>query len=183
MLPTIPLVARKISARITSFAVRVEGWVVRTVVWFLLGCCLALPALGADATEKLVAAAAAGRESEVRELLVQGVDVNTKNSAGRPVLVIAGFSGNRRTALVLLAAGADVNAVDAGGMSALMAASAFGHKALVDVLLVAGADVNLKDSAGKTALGRAALAGHTEVVDALKKAGAVEGDGPSVAAK
>ena len=120
------------------------------------------------------AAATAGKASEVRDLLVQGVDANTKNGSGRPVLVMAGFNGNRRTALVLLAAGADVDAVDNAGTSALMAASAFGHKRLVGVLLAAGADVNLKDGAGRSALARATLAGHTEVVEALKSAGAVE---------
>ena len=103
----------------------------RGLLWMLLGLCLSMPAVGADSTARLVAAAGAGRAAEVRELLVQGVDANTKNGSGRPVLVVAGFNGNRRTALVLLAAGADVNSVDAGGVSALMAASAFGHKELV----------------------------------------------------
>ena len=55
----------------------------------------------------LVAAATAGRATEVRDLLVGGVDANTKNATGRPVLVLAGFNGNRRTVQALLAAGAD----------------------------------------------------------------------------
>ena len=88
----------------------------RGLLWILLGLCLSMPVVGADSTARLVAAAGAGRAAEVRELLVQGVDANTKNGSGRPVLVVAGFNGNRRNALVLLAAGADVNAVDAVGL-------------------------------------------------------------------
>jgi hypothetical protein len=163
--------------RLARFLVELRTREVRSLFWILVGLSLVMPAFGYDAAAKLVGAAAAGKATEVRELLVQGVDANTKNGSGRPVLVMAGFNGNRRTALVLLAAGADVNAVDASGTSALMAASAFGHKELVDVLLVAGADANLKDSAGKSALARATLAGHQQVVEALKAAGAVEDKG------
>ena len=94
------------------------------LLWMLLSCVLSAPVSAQDATSQMVAAASAGREGEVRDLLVQGVDANAKNGSGRPVLVVAGFNGNRRTALVLLAAGADVNATDEGGTSALMAASA-----------------------------------------------------------
>lgn len=133
-----------------------------------------VPALPADPVADLVAAALAGREPEVRELLAQGGDANTKNPAGRPVLVITGFNGNWRTARALLAAGADVNAVDGGGVTALMAASAFGHLRLVELLVSAGADVNLKDGAGRTALARASQAGHQAVMERLKQAGAVE---------
>ncbi len=146
-------------------------------VLLLSSCLLALPAAAEESVNQLLAAVSAGRADEVRELLVQGVDVNTANPAGRPLLVIAGFNGNRRTALVLLAAGADVNAVDAAGTSALMAASGFGHDDLVDLLVVAGADVNLKDANGKSALARATLGGHGQVVEALKAAGAVEDSG------
>lgn len=135
---------------------------------------LAHPAWPADAAADLVAAALAGRESEVRELLAGGADANAKNPAGRPALVIAGFNGNWRTARALLSAGADVNAVDGGGVTALMAASAFGHLRLVEVLVSAGADPNLKDAAGRTALARASQAGHQGVVERLKQAGAVE---------
>jgi len=173
---------RRVNSRVN--ARRTGNWVVRSLLWIVLGICLALPAAAAsDATSRLVAAATAGREDEVRDLLVQGGDANTKNETGRPVLVMAGFNGNRRTVLTLLAAGADVNAVDAVGTSALMAASAFGHRDLVNLLVVGGADVNLKDAAGRSALARATLAGHAEVVEMLKAAGAVEEDAGKVAKK
>lgn len=149
----------------------------RRLLWLFFGLCLAGPGIAREAVEQLVSAVAAGRPHEVRDLLVQGVDANTANASGRPILVLAGFNGNRRTALVLLAAGADVNAADAAGTTALIAASAFGHRELVDILLVAGADVNLKDAGGKSALAKATMAGHTTVVDALKAAGAVEDSG------
>jgi len=173
---------RRANSRV--FAGQTRNRVVRSLLWIVLGVCLVLPVVAApDATSRLVAAAVAGREDEVRDLLVQGVDANTKNETGRPVLVMAGFNGNRRTVLTLLAAGADVNAVDGAGTSALMAASAFGHLDLVNVLVVAGADVNLKDASGKSALARATLAGHADVVEVLKAAGAVEEDAGKVAKK
>jgi ankyrin repeat protein len=149
----------------------------RTIVLPIL-LLLAAPVLPADPAADLVAAALAGREPEVRELLAGGADANTKNPAGRPVLVIAGFNGNWRTARALLSAGADVNAVDGGGVTALMAASAFAHLRLVELLVSAGADVNLKDSVGRTALARASQAGHAAVAERLKQAGAVEEAAP-----
>ncbi|MCB1792784.1 MAG: ankyrin repeat domain-containing protein, partial [Gammaproteobacteria bacterium] len=60
----------------------------------------------ADAGARLVAAATSGRAGEVRDLLAEGIDANTKNASGRPVIVLAGFNGNRRTVRTLLAAGA-----------------------------------------------------------------------------
>jgi hypothetical protein len=174
---------KQASACSAGLAIEMRNRVLYRLLWVVVGLCLMMPAFADDATAKLVAAAAAGKESEVRDLLVQGVDANSKNGAGRPVLVMAGFNGNRRTALVLLAAGADVNAVDNAGVTALMAASAFGHKALVDVLLAAGADVNLKDAAGVSALARAIRGGHTEVAETLESAGAVEEKAAALAKK
>ena len=124
----------------------------RRLVWILVICSLQAAVLAADNSARLVAAATAGRSVEVRDLLVGGIDANTKNATGRPVLVLAGFNGNRRTVQALLAAGADVNAVDANGTSALIAASARGHLDVVNALLDAGADVNLKDSSGRSAM-------------------------------
>jgi hypothetical protein len=183
LLPTSITIATLASPLLAGFMVELRTELVFRLFWIAVGFCLLVPAFAYDASARLVAAATAGKASEVRDLLVQGVDANTKNGSGRPVLVMAGFNGNRRTALVLLAAGADVDAVDNAGTSALMAASAFGHKQLVEVLLAAGADVNLKDGAGRSALARATLAGHTEVAEALKSAGAVEEKAGSPARK
>ena len=103
----------------------------------LVAAVAALPAAAADGADgtQLVAAAVSGRAFEVRDLLAEGADANTKNAGGRPVIVLAGFNGNLRTVRALLAAGADVNAVDANGTSALIAASALGHADVVDLLL------------------------------------------------
>ena len=79
----------------------------RGLLWILLGLCLSMPVVGADSTARLVAAAGAGRAAEVRELLVEGVDANTKNGSGRPVLVgarvVAEINvGNRRIDLMFM---------------------------------------------------------------------------------
>ena len=60
----------------------------RSILVLLLSVWLMPPTLAAEAEVQLVAATTAGRTSEVRDLLVQGVDANTKNGSGRPVLVV-----------------------------------------------------------------------------------------------
>lgn len=132
-------------------------------------------ACGSD-VQRLLAAVGAGRLDQVHDLVAQGVDVNTKNTAGRPAIVLAAFNGNDRTLRVLLAAGADVNAADAAGTTALMAAAAFGHLRVVDALVATGADVNLTDGAGRSALANALRGGHNKVAERLRNAGATEDD-------
>ena len=57
----------------------VMGGLVRSLLWITLAMGLVLPAFAVDATARLVAATAAGKTEVVRDLLVQGVDANTKN--------------------------------------------------------------------------------------------------------
>lgn len=129
----------------------------------------------AENAQLLTAAAATGRVYQVEALLAEGTDVNAKNSAGRPALVMAAFNGNHRTMILLLGAGADVNSVDEQGNSALMEASARGYIEAVSLLLVAGADVNLKNKAGRTALDRARAGKNSLIVAKLEEMGATEG--------
>ena len=108
------------------------AWILAFWTWHT-----AVPA--ADTTVRLVAAATAGRAVEVRDLLAAGVDANTKNATGRPVLVLAGFNGNRRTVQALLTAGADVNLKDAVGKSAMARAKLRDYAPIIEVLKAAGA--------------------------------------------
>ncbi len=123
---------------------------------------------------RLINAATSGRVEVVRDLLGQGVDVNSKNPAGRTALMGAAANGNIRTVRALLGAGADVNATDAQGGTALMAASAFGFSIIVEQLITLGADVNIKDKGGNSALSMATKGKHEEVVTLLGDAGASE---------
>jgi len=140
---------------------------------------MALPVtvLGADPARQLVASVTAGRQQTVQDLLAQGMDANAKNTAGRPVLILAAYNGNLHTLRALLGAGADANAVDKQGNTALMEAASFGHAEVVTSLLLAGADVNLKNKAGISALKRANLGKQGAVSKLLKEVGATEEGG------
>ena len=59
--------------------------------WIILLLMFSDGAWSADPEQLLLAAVSQGREQSVQDLLVQGVDANTRNPAGRPVLVVAAF--------------------------------------------------------------------------------------------
>lgn len=128
-------------------------------------------AWSADSGSQLAGAAAAGRVQQVRDLLLDGADVNARGPGERTPLMNAAAGGNLQTSRLLLAAGAEVNLVDARGRSALMEASAFGHAGLVKLLIGLGADVNLTDKTGLSALKLAELAGFPKVSVVLQQAG------------
>jgi hypothetical protein len=143
----------------------------------LITAAILTPAWGAAEDRQgqaLVSAAMAGRVEQVKELLAQGVDVNSKNPAGRSALHLAAFNGNDLTVLALVSAGADVNLADAKGATALMDAAAFGHHVVVDILIQAGVDVNARDQAGKTALDYANQGGFNAIIKKLTDTAAVK---------
>ena len=109
---------------------------------------LTAQAAAADLNTQLIAAVMQGKVDQARDLIVQGGDVNAKNPAGRPVIVLAAANGNTRTVQSLISSGADINAVDGQGNSALMEAAAFGHEDVVNLLIASGADVNLSNAGG-----------------------------------
>ena len=65
--------------------------------WIILLLLFSNGTWSADQEQMLLAAVSQGREQSVQNLLVQGVDANTKNPAGRPVLVVAAFKGDRKS--------------------------------------------------------------------------------------
>ena len=133
---------------------------------------LTAQAAAADLNTQLIAAVMQGKVDQARDLIVQGGDVNAKNPAGRPVIVLAAANGNTRTVQSLISSGADINAVDGQGNSALMEAAAFGHEDVVNLLIASGADVNLSNAGGEAALKKANRAGHAKIEELLTSAGA-----------
>jgi len=97
-------------------------------------------------------AAKEGRLSQVKAMLSSGMNVNSKNSAGRTALMGAAYNGNRSIVKELVADGVDVNLADEQGKTALMLAVANKRMDIVEVLLNAGADVTLADKKEKTAI-------------------------------
>ena len=104
-------------------------------------------------------AAKEGRLTQVKAMLSAGINVNSKNPAGRTALMGAAYNGNRKVVRALVVEGADVNQADEQGKTALMMAVANVRTDVVAELLKAGADVKLEDKNKKTAL---ALAERTK---------------------
>ena len=116
-----------------------------------------------------------GDTQELRTLIVQGIDVNTRNIKQelKTPLIIASACGNTRIVKILILAGADVNAKDKNKSTALIEAAANGHIEIVKILIEANAEINSKNSDGETALQKALLNGHNEIIKILKEAGAI----------
>ena len=121
---------------------------------------------------RLVSAAAEQDVGTVRELVDQGIDVNTARADGATALLWAAHWDDLDTADVLLRAGADVNAVDGHGVTPLDRATENASLAMVQTLLNAGADPNIALTSGLTPLMTAARTGNVEVVEALVVHGA-----------
>jgi ankyrin repeat protein len=119
--------------------------------------------------ESFVEAVAADRSEDVRRMLARGVDPNTVDPNGDPVLLVAARAGWEPTVDALLAAGAKVDARNRFGDRALTVAALGGHLAIVKKLLARGAAL---DTPGWTPLIYAATNGQIEVMRYLLDAGA-----------
>jgi len=126
--------------------------------------------------QEFLTAAALGRVLNVKTLIANGLDLNTRNMNGDLVLGVAAMHGHPGVVAALLDAGADINATDLYG-TALHRAAANGQSEVVKLLLARKADANAKMHYGRhkgaTPLFDAARSGNTEVVRLLISAGAL----------
>jgi ankyrin repeat protein len=128
------------------------------------------PAAGAQALyERFIQSVTIDRSDEVAALLARGIDPNTVDPNGDPVLVIAARSGFEPTLDALLAAGDKVNLINPFGDSAIMVAAIGGRLAIVKKLYARGAEIN---HPGWTPLIYAATGVHADVARYLIDAGA-----------
>ncbi|KAK2103690.1 GA-binding protein subunit beta-1 [Saguinus oedipus] len=137
-----------------------------------------------DLGKKLLEAARAGQDDEVRILMANGapfttdwsctfsVRVKQKYPLGTSPLHLAAQYGHYSTTEVLLRAGVSRDARTKVDRTPLHMAASEGHASIVEVLLKHGADVNAKDMLKMTALHWATEHNHQEVVELLIKYGA-----------
>ena len=132
---------------------------------FALGLLLMLPRLGmAAAYDDFVSAVSRGNHAEVASWLKRGMDPNTVDPAGQPVLLVAARTGALEVVKVLASAQVDLNRRNGAGETAIMLAALQGHIEIVKFLIGQEAEVN---QPGWTALVYAATSGHSEIVKIL----------------
>ncbi|NP_001393145.1 GA-binding protein subunit beta-1 isoform p [Mus musculus] len=124
-----------------------------------------------DLGKKLLEAARAGQDDEVRILMANGAPFTT-DWLGTSPLHLAAQYGHFSTTEVLLRAGVSRDARTKVDRTPLHMAASEGHANIVEVLLKHGADVNAKDMLKMTALHWATEHNHQEVVELLIKYGA-----------
>lgn len=118
-----------------------------------------LPKAGADSSQTLHQAAAAGDVELVQKLLAQGADLNGRDKDGSTPLHEAAGNGWVDVVRLLLEKGANVEATDASGRTPLHRAARWHSRLICEWFLAKGADVNATDSLGNTPL-HASLAGN-----------------------
>jgi ankyrin repeat protein len=119
--------------------------------------------------DDFIIAVANDRASDVRQMLQRGMDPDTADPNGDPVLLIAARAGNAATVDVLLAGRARVDARNRFGDTAVMVAALGGRLDIVQKLVARGAGLN---GSGWTPLIYAATGGHDDVVRYLLAEGA-----------
>jgi ankyrin repeat protein len=111
--------------------------------------------------EEILTAVNGSDTAQVNELLQRGVDVDTADSAGNTLLLIAARNGNHQMLETLLKNKANVLKINKYGDSAPMLAAIDGHLEAVKMLAAAGADL---DPVGWTPLIYAAFNGHVDIL-------------------
>ena len=120
----------------------------------------------------LVLASRFGQLGSVHTMLLEGIDVNSRDELGNTALIAAASAGHADLVTFLLSQGADVNAQSDDGTSALMAAALMGNIDIAKKLLDAGAKVNMQRNNGETALFDAVIYGNNQMARLLLAQGA-----------
>jgi ankyrin repeat protein len=130
--------------------------------------------LAAGARIDVFAAAALGRQDDLRVALGNPGAVNSVSYDGWTPLHLASFFGHLDAAETVIDAGAPVSALSNNSLknTPLHAAAAGGHRDVALRLIERGADVTLPDAGGHTPLHIAAENGLVDVVRALLARGA-----------
>src|ERR1017187_220838 len=132
-----------------------------------------------EPSQRLVAAVLKNTASEVQKLLSDGLNANSVDAAGIPVLAIATSRKQLEIVRLLLEAGANPNIsvtdqnADLKSAPVINLAAANGELVFLQLLIKAKANIEAKDATGLTPLMCAAYTGNTATLDTLLKAGCV----------
>ena len=148
---------------------RIDRPAILIVFWAALGAGFAPAAHAQQLLEDLSIAVANDRIAQVRELLARGMDPDSVDANGDPLIVIAARNGSTGSLDALLAGRVRVDARNRYGDSAVMLASLKGDFETVRKLRGRGAAL---DGPGWTALIYAATGGHDAIVSYLLDQGA-----------
>jgi ankyrin repeat protein len=117
-------------------------------------------------------AAEKGLHEEVRRLLDEGADVESRGENGVTALMCAVARGRVETAKLLLARGAHPHSKDKHGNTALTAAVKLGHSELAKMLAGVSRDDAGRNASMQNALALAKTVGHHEIERMLESGGA-----------
>ncbi|XP_073878830.1 ankyrin repeat domain-containing protein 29 isoform X21 [Macaca fascicularis] len=114
-------------------------------------------------------AAYAGHIDCVRELVLQGADINLQRESGTTALFFAAQQGHNDVVRFLFGFGASTEFRTKDGATALFLAAQGGYLDVIRLLLASGAKVNQPRQDGTTALLKAANKGYNDVIEELLK--------------
>nr|XP_012300437.1 ankyrin repeat domain-containing protein 29 isoform X2 [Aotus nancymaae] len=120
-------------------------------------------------TTLLMVAAYAGHIDCVRELVLQGADINLQRESGTTALFFAAQQGHNDVVRFLFGFGASTEFRTKDGATALFLAAQGGYLDVIRLLLASGAKVNQPRQDGTTALLKAANKGYNDVIQELLK--------------
>ncbi|XP_072324631.1 ankyrin repeat domain-containing protein 29 isoform X6 [Scyliorhinus torazame] len=123
-------------------------------------------------TTALMVASYCNHKDCVRELILQGANINIQRESGSTALYFAAQQGNDTVVKFLLEYGASTELSTKDGATPLSIASQYGHINVVETLLNRRCNVNIQLKDGATSLFLAAQGGHFNVVHMLLASGA-----------
>ncbi|XP_062836510.1 ankyrin repeat domain-containing protein 29 isoform X1 [Anolis carolinensis] len=120
----------------------------------------------------LMVASYYGHKECVRELVLQGADINLQRETGATALFFAAQQGHNDIVKLLFEYGASTEFKTKDGGTALLAACQYGHMRVVETLLKHGANIHDQLYDGATALFLAAQGGYLDLIRLLLSSGA-----------
>nr|XP_028593009.1 ankyrin repeat domain-containing protein 29 isoform X1 [Podarcis muralis] len=120
----------------------------------------------------LMVASYYGHKECVRELVLQGADINLQRESGATALFFAAQQGHNDIVKFLFEYGASTEFKTKDGGTALLAACQYGHMRVVETLLKHGANVHDQLYDGATSLFLAAQGGYLDLIRLLLSSGA-----------